>query len=88
LEVSVAGVHAAVESALSLLSTHEQTSWRAELARTLAYQLDDEPNASNARELRALMKEIADESGVVVKGDLSDDLASRRANRIAAATGS
>jgi hypothetical protein len=84
----VARVHAAVEAAISLLSTQEQTSWRAELARTLAYQLDEDPNASNARELRALMKEITDESGSDVKGDLSDDLASRRANRIARATGS
>lgn len=61
--------------------------WRTELARTLADALEEEPQASMARELRALMGSI--ESGrPAEEGSKVDDLAARRAERRATAGGS
>jgi hypothetical protein len=85
----MSGVFVAIESELSLLPVSAQGSWFAELARTLARSLDDQPNASLARELRSLMKDISDSSALAgAEVDLGDDLARRRADRIARASGS
>lgn len=82
----MAGVLEAVVAELEQLGV---SGWRAAAARTLAAELDSEPNASMARELRSLMVDLGSKGGAgEVKGDLGDDLASRRAARIAAATGS
>lgn len=58
--------------------------WRTELARTLAEALDHEPNASMARELRAVMGAI-EAQNPAKEGSSVDDLAARRAQRRAAA---
>ncbi|HMA26069.1 MAG: hypothetical protein ACM33U_09165 [Solirubrobacterales bacterium] len=76
---------------MSVLSQVQKTlkatgcsDWRAELARKLARALDHEPNASMARELRALMGQI--EASEESSGDRTvDDLRARRAARIARA---
>lgn len=60
--------------------------WRTELARTLAASLDVEPQASMARELRALMGAMDANEPAKEVGDV-DDLAARRAARRAAAGG-
>lgn len=58
--------------------------WRTELAQTLAAAMDEDPNASMARELRALMREI--EEGVPADdSNIEDDLRARREARLAAA---
>lgn len=59
--------------------------WQRDLAEGMAAELDEKANASMSRELRALM----DELGVVAteqKGDVSDDLAAKRAARRSAAS--
>jgi hypothetical protein len=61
--------------------------WRAALARSLAAELDDEPNASMAKELRSLMGELGSSAAGVKKGNTGDELARQRAARIAKATG-
>ena len=82
----MASILAAVDLELASLSA---SGWRAETARSLAATLDDEPNASMARELRSLMTELGSSAkAVAAKGDTGDDLAAGRAARIAAATGS
>lgn len=58
--------------------------WRKTLARVLADALDVEPNASMARELRAVMTEIAESQKPEVSS-VADDLRARRAARIAEA---
>lgn len=58
--------------------------WRSALARTLADALDDEPNASMARELRALMNNILDDMQPA-ETSKADELRARRAARIAGA---
>lgn len=60
--------------------------WRTTLARTLAAALDAEPNASMARELRALMTAI-EEGAEPEVSSVADDLRARRARRIADASG-
>lgn len=77
MSVSVA-VSAALES-------HPE-DWRTTLARTLAAALDSEPNASMARELRALMAAI-EEGAEPEVSSVADDLRARRARRIADAAG-
>lgn len=57
-----------------------RSDWRAEVARALARQLDIEPNASLARELRTVMGGIEDEA-LSVGGTPLDELARRRASR-------
>lgn len=58
--------------------------WRTTLALTLAAALDEEPNASMARELRALMAAI-DETAPAAGGTPLDELKRRRQRRSAAA---
>jgi len=85
----MAGVFVSVEAELGKLPDAAQSSWFAQLARTLARSLDDQPNASMARELRSLMKDISESSALAgAEVDLGDDLARRRADRISKATGS
>lgn len=69
-----------VERVVKSLPEAEQSAWRAQLALQLAGSLDAAPNASMARELRSVMKEIQSESAPVeVDGlDRIVDLASRR----------
>lgn len=77
-------ISVAVRAELDALAV---SGWRAETALSLAAALDDEPNASMARELRSLMTELGSTAVVsAAKGDTGDDLASKRASRIAAAT--
>lgn len=59
-------------------------AWRRDIALALASAMDESPNASTAKELRTLMAELVD--APAVKGDVSDDLASKRAARRAAAS--
>lgn len=67
-------VRAAVEAELA-----ETGSWRAATALALATQVD-EGSASAAAQLRAVMREIADE-GLVKAGDELDEIRARRAAR-------
>lgn len=60
----------------------EMPAWQRELAFALASAMDESPNASTAKELRALMGEFG--SKPVESGDVSDDLAAKRAARRAA----
>ena len=68
----------AVEDAVSA----SEPSWRVEVARTLADALDETPNASMARELRAVMHDIAALTVPKVVGP-ADELRRRRAVRTA-----
>lgn len=79
------GVLEAVTSELDALGV---TGWRREVAISLAEKLDEEANASMARELRSLMAETGSSAVPVKKGSTGDDLARQRAARIAKATGS
>ena len=82
----MASILGAVRDELAILGA---SGWRAQTALTLAATLDDEPNASMARELRSLMTELGSSAkAVAAKGDIGDDLAAGRAARIAAAAGS
>lgn len=53
--------------------------WKRETAFALAAAMDESPNASTAKELRALMSEVAVKPAAT--GDVSDDLAAKRAAR-------
>jgi hypothetical protein len=57
-----------------------RSDWRSELARRLALELDVEPNASMAKELRQLMAELEDEAAPK-EGTALDELNARRARR-------
>lgn len=57
-----------------------RSDWRAEVARSLARQMDAEPSASVARELRAVMGAIEGDAPDV-GGTPLDELARRRAAR-------
>jgi hypothetical protein len=60
--------------------------WRTAVARMLADQLDgDEPNASMARELRAVMAQVTAETPA--PADTADELRKRRADRQSRAAG-
>lgn len=74
---------AAVNEVLAGLPPAEQNGWKATLARTLAGALDAEPQASLAAQLRAVMNDIDGQVGQ--EADALDELASRRAARIAEA---
>ena len=81
----MASILAAVDEELAVLGA---SGWRAETARSLAATLDDEPNASMARELRSLMTELGSSAkAAVLRGDVGDELAAARVARIAAAAG-
>lgn len=71
-------LHKTVSDAL----TDVPKDWRTELALTLAASLDEEPNASMARELRALMNAIEDAKEPEVSSS-ADELRARRAARLA-----
>lgn len=75
-------VLAEVELVLAGLDAAE---WQKALARSLAEAMDESPNASIAKELRLLMVELGASADEKPKGDTSDDLASKRAARRAAA---
>jgi len=70
-----------VQQALSTVSVEP---WQRALAEGLAADLDEKMNASMAGQLRALMVEIGAEAPAE-RGDVSDDLAAKRAARRAAA---
>ena len=75
-------VRGAVEDALV---SSAAPVWKLELARSLAEVMDASPNASTAKELRAVM----DDLGAVVavkQEDAADDLAAKRAARRAASS--
>ena len=57
----------------------DDTSWRAEIARALAVQVDETGSASAARELRAVMATLEEESAKV--GDELDEFRARRSTR-------
>lgn len=57
--------------------------WKRETAYALASAMDESPNASTAKELRALMSEVGAKPAAT--GDVSDDLAAKRAARRSAA---
>jgi hypothetical protein len=59
--------------------------WQRALAVSLAAEMDEKPNASIAKELAGLMTALG-AANVEKKGDVSDDLASRRAARRKAAS--
>lgn len=60
----------------------ELPGWKRDLILALAQAMDDSPSASTAKELRLLMEDVG---GVTVEaGDVSDDLAAKRAARRAA----
>jgi len=59
--------------------------WQREIAEALASSLDDDPNASTAKELKSLMGELVG-AQAEPKGDVSDDLAAKRAERRAASS--
>ena len=81
----MASILVAVDLELAALGA---SGWRAETARSLAATLDDEPNASMARELRSLMTELGSSAkAAVLRGDVGDELAAARVARIAAAAG-
>lgn len=75
---------ASVERVIRALLPEERKGWRAELARKLAVELDERPQAAASRELRAVMGELTAEQ-VPQEASPVDDLARRRADRIAAA---
>jgi hypothetical protein len=80
----MAGIEAEIRVELERLKV---SGWRAEVALSLALELDAEANASMARELRSLMVELGSSASAVKKGNTGDDLAKQRAARIAKATG-
>lgn len=82
----MASISDALEVEIQSLPEGAQDSWRLEMARALAREMDAKPNASMARELRSVMKDVAADLPASVEGDLSDDLASKRRARIAAAS--
>lgn len=58
--------------------------WERESALALAGQMDESPNASLHKELRALMQDLG-ASKPVESGDVADELAAKRAERRRAA---
>ena len=78
----------AVEADLSRLSEDVKASWGAQVARALAEALDDEPNASMARELRSVMTSLAAGSKSVKVDSVDEIAAARRARRAKIQAGS
>lgn len=77
-------VERSVVAAIEGLSEADRLSWRAEAARTAAAEFDAKPVASMLGELRRTMAELTAEQ-VPQEASPVDDLARRRAERIAAA---
>lgn len=63
-------VLSAVEAVVATLPQADRNGWRAQLALQLAESLDDQPNASMARELRSVMNEIQSLSVPAEEDDL------------------
>lgn len=59
------------------------SGWQREIAEALASALDDAPNASTAKELKALVLELTGDAAEE-KVDVGDDLEAKRAARRAA----
>lgn len=78
----------AVEADLMRLSSDAQESWAAQVARALATALDDEPNASMARELRSVMTSLVASSKSVKVDSVDEIAAARRARRAKIQAGS
>lgn len=78
----------AVEADLARLSEDVQASWAAQVARALATALDDDPNASMARELRSVMTSLASGSKSVKVDSVDEIAAARRARRAKIQAGS
>lgn len=74
-----------LSEAVAALDGVAASGWQREIAEALAAAMDESPNASTAKELRVLMSELTGGS-VERKADVSDDLASKRAARRAAAS--
>jgi hypothetical protein len=81
----VAGIEGEIRAELARLNV---SGWRSEVALALAAALDEEPNASMAKELRSLMVDLGSAASAAKKGSTGDELAKQRAARIAKATGS
>lgn len=70
----------AVSEVIGNLPESDKDGWQAQLALQLATSLDETPNASMARELRSVMKDI-ESNTVAVEEDALDkiiDLAAKR----------
>lgn len=74
----------AAEAVLQRLPEADREGWRATLIRTLARALDDNPQAATANQYRLAMNELSAEVRPAERSPL-DELADRRASRIAAA---
>lgn len=77
----MAGILTAVEAELGRLSKGDQQSWSAQVALTLAEALDDEPNASMARELRSVMAVLMGNAKAVRVDSVDEVAAARRSRR-------
>lgn len=84
----MAGILVAVEAELGRLSEVDQASWSAQVALTLAAELDAEPNASMARELRSVMAVLMGNAKAVRVDSVDEVAAARRARRAKVQTGS
>lgn len=77
----MAGILVAVEAEIAGLAEVSQVSWPAQVARTLAAELDVEPNASMARELRSVMGALMAGSQPAKVDAVDEIAAARRARR-------
>lgn len=76
---------AVLSAVVAALDAAGVSGWQREIAEALAAALDESPNASTAKELKALVLELTGDA-VEVKADVSDDLAAKRAARRAASS--
>lgn len=76
---------AVFDSVREALADDPGQEWQRQLALALAAEMDMKPNASISGQLRALMDDLG-ASMVQQKGDVSDDLAAKRAARRSAAS--
>lgn len=76
---------AVLDSVVQALDAADVDGYLREIAEALAAAMDDSPNASTAKELKALMLDLVGEQAEV-KADVGDELASKRAARRAAAS--
>lgn len=73
-----------VDAVREALTGNPGMRWQRELALSMAADLDQKQNASMSNALRALMDDLG-AADVERKGDVSDDLAAKRAARRQAA---
>lgn len=76
----------AVRSVIEDLAPADQESWRAQLALQLAESIDEQPNASMARELRSVMNELQSVMAPAEEDDL-DKIINLNAKRRSASQG-